>query len=726
MERLSNITAAARLFRPSRCAQRSGKISVVTTLGVLGLIIMAGYVGNVGNSVATKLQSQNAADAVTFSSAQWMARGMNAVTATNHLLGEATGLVVTIEAFGGPELDVGLSDYPDVVKTVDNLNRELINIAAINGLPVYGVTPFLTELDREFLNFTVKGVISPDDERKTFRAFATIYDAKYTLKQATLVAMLSKVVGNVLLFVPPPFGFATAPAGFALHAVATATITKASQEYLVLEGLQAVAFGMIPIKKTFEELVIPGLAAHGDFVAGKNGPVGGAIEAECKRLGESYSIVAEVFPKPDDLRLPLEAEPAPSGQGTSQDEPEWGKDDNFPLPSADDIKDKFPDDFDFNEAINGSQKRIKETEAQITALDALNVRADAQLKGNPTPEERTKLENEKQQLATLRSELVTKRDKLKEETAAAIEEKNKFDNLLGGLGLDAFGPGSGNISAKPQHLAKQQMKQSEERYTQWVRATYPYVDSYRAAILGLAGDNPLTSLLGLSKFGEYYVKWTNRYTLTNAWKFRSGNRFQGSGKSGRYTKQGIPLKMYVMIDAYKGGGDRKDQKGHENWTSSSEQAKQKAEELFTIFGVTQRTKQTIFSPKLYSRKPTDSVTTFSQAIFYNANKQSPAPIGAKDTRQAVLGWDTLNWNPATPAPEWGAKARDDGEGWPWEIFEKGSGLKPTAETRLNWQAKLMPVTETRFEKALDGGFENQNMTDDLTKARQFFKQLVTH
>ncbi len=46
-------------------------------------------------------------------------------------------------------------------------------------------------------------------------------------------------------------------------------------------------------------------------------------------------------------------------------------------------------------------------------------------------------------------------------------------------------PGTGNLKRKRWHLAieRGQMKQSEERYTQWVRATFPYVDSFRAPIL---------------------------------------------------------------------------------------------------------------------------------------------------------------------------------------------------------------------------------------------------
>src|SRR6476619_6233272 len=95
----------------SRRGSRDGKITLVTLFAILGLVVMAGFVGNIGQAVSTKIDAQNAADAVAFSSAQWMARGMNSLTATNHLLGEVTGLCVVIEALGGPEMDAGMAVY---------------------------------------------------------------------------------------------------------------------------------------------------------------------------------------------------------------------------------------------------------------------------------------------------------------------------------------------------------------------------------------------------------------------------------------------------------------------------------------------------------------------------------------------------------------------------------------------------------------------------------------
>src|SRR6185369_4214642 len=131
--RTSCATAGLQLFsrgdlRPAVCGvrrpahkmrHRHGKITLVTLFAILGLVVMAGFVGNVGQTVSTKIGAQNAADAVAFSSAQWMARGMNSLTATNHLLGEVTGLCVVIEALGGPEMDAGMAVYTKQNQTLD-------------------------------------------------------------------------------------------------------------------------------------------------------------------------------------------------------------------------------------------------------------------------------------------------------------------------------------------------------------------------------------------------------------------------------------------------------------------------------------------------------------------------------------------------------------------------------------------------------------------------------
>ena len=207
-----------------------------------------------------------------------------------------------------------------------------------------------------------------------------------------------------------------------------------------------------------------------------------------------------------------------------------------------------------------------------------------------------------------------------------------------------------------------------------------------------------------------------------------------SDKRGQWSKQpkDEPLQMYVMMGAFAKTGERRDRKGHEPWTLDTDAGKQQAEQLFTVIGITQREMKPLFSPIIYPLATEDGITTFAQAIYYNGNEQKPEPVVSttnsttNSKAQAKIGWDTLNWNPASTTPEWGAEPFESSAKWPWDLFKSETTFVGTAQVRLNWQAKLMPVTESRFGEAATASLVNPKMGFNLTKARLFFKQMVTH
>ncbi|MFZ5828756.1 MAG: TadE/TadG family type IV pilus assembly protein, partial [Planctomycetota bacterium] len=85
--------AAQRLRGVHRC--QSGAMSIVSVFTVLVLVMLMGMVLNVGRATDGKLRMQNAADAAAYSGGVVIARGMNALAFTNHLLCE----VFAITAF---------------------------------------------------------------------------------------------------------------------------------------------------------------------------------------------------------------------------------------------------------------------------------------------------------------------------------------------------------------------------------------------------------------------------------------------------------------------------------------------------------------------------------------------------------------------------------------------------------------------------------------------------
>jgi hypothetical protein len=92
--------AIARLHRDERGLLSGVNLVTITMIMVLLVTIM-----NVGHVTHNKLGMQNAADAAALSAAVMNARLMNAVTATNHVIGEMVALVSIHEAVGGKELD---------------------------------------------------------------------------------------------------------------------------------------------------------------------------------------------------------------------------------------------------------------------------------------------------------------------------------------------------------------------------------------------------------------------------------------------------------------------------------------------------------------------------------------------------------------------------------------------------------------------------------------------
>jgi hypothetical protein len=147
-------------------------------------------------------------------------------------------------------------------------------------------------------------------------------------------------------------------------------------------------------------------------------------------------------------------------------------------------------------------------------------------------------------------------------------------------------------------------------------------------------------------------------------------------------------------------------------------------------GITHRPLEPLFSPVIYPVASDSGITTFAQAIYYNSNAQEPAPEGKKLKTQAKVGWDTLNWDPNSTTPEWGAKASvasDSDVKWPWDIFTSNPNEVGTARVSLNWQAKLMPVTQSRLiPAAAASAVVSRDMAKNLVFVLPLFEQMVTH
>lgn len=90
-----------------RPAKRPGMVVLATLFVLLMLFLLIAALWNASRVVHSKLEAQNAADAVAQAAGVQFARGLNQLTACNHALGELNARCVLAHAAGGPELEAG-------------------------------------------------------------------------------------------------------------------------------------------------------------------------------------------------------------------------------------------------------------------------------------------------------------------------------------------------------------------------------------------------------------------------------------------------------------------------------------------------------------------------------------------------------------------------------------------------------------------------------------------
>jgi hypothetical protein len=680
--------------------RRSGKISLLVMLALLLAVVLAGLLGNSGHTVNQKLSNQHAADAAAFTTSMWLSRGMNSVTTVNHLVGEASALGVIHDALGGLELRLELKTNTAENRQLDSYLRATARSAPIGQIPNKYVPAPLTDLDRRIIQAVTRRM-SPESNPE-LTGFGTLYDARLTLKRKMLGWLIAKSVANLsaLAFPPPLDAIATAVA-YGVHIVGTAQIVMIGKEWLLLEAVEGYAKAAGKVHpKILEEQLIPTLWVYAFTVAGldpeadiddvnsvftdrQDALVNRAVATAFDKLQEQNGVEAALLPSPDELVLPVIPEPAPSLQPSSGPMPDgWGDDTVFPIPELPSIVGNMSSQL--NRAVRAMNARTIELEDVIEDLDQLLTYVAQRIASGELDEDIAgEAEREERLLNLTINALKAEISELESKLQEIVQQRDSLANIA-----------SGNSDNQSQNLSLRHIPQAlnvqQERWTQWVRATAPYVDAMRAPILGIMDTH-----LPLSNAAEHYIKWTNRYTLIKAWQFRSGQRLMANGSdSAEWQTQEKRARLLVLPGTFPSEQPRK---GAEPWTRSSTEGKQRAEELFTTLAACHREYDTLFSSNIYPASQSHGLIAYSQAILYNANTQNPS-MGNGD-QQPVCGWDTLNWDPGTsPAVEWGAAPNRQSARWPWEILQ---GLDQSPAVKLNWQAKLMPVTNSRLSQAAE-------------------------
>jgi len=665
---------------------------LVALIVLLVIVVLMSLVGNAGHAVKQKMEVQNAADSAAFATSLWAARGMNTVTACNHMIGEATAIGVIHDAIGGPEQRFGLKLNTGENRILDNAINLLTESAPIGRIPNAYVQPPFTNLDRNIIRAVTRRT-SPRPS-VDLEAFATIYDARMTLKRELVIWLTAKSVANAVFLIPPPFGIVPAIAAVATHVAATARIVLIGKEWLLLLAIER--YGKLagsPQEQVFASQLIPTLA---DFAAGVSGldlaapdrpaSAGFAVEQINRvidRFEDRYDAQARMIPIEDQRRMPVVFEPKPNGSGHGGNWPDaWGRDVAVEMPAGESAVSDIEDTLD--EATDDLRSAIDDREDALEDLKDLKESiedraADADL----SDEDREAYEQEIDALDREITDIESKLTEFRDAEAEIADQRQDADDAIGAQ--TAGQPQNPSLRHVPDAIDPRQ-----ERSTQWMCATMPNVDALRAPLLGL-----MKSQLPISHAADHFEKWTNRYALIHAWRFRSGMRLQKNGDSSlRWQRRSDPVHMIVMADSFEG---ETSVKGDEPWVGSDEAGQAAAEDLFTVLTTAHREYEPLFSTSVLRAATDHGMTAFAQSILYNANPNDK--ISSSSLHQPRVGWDTLNWDHQEGSvPRWGAEASVESAFWPWDLF---NGLENAPKIRLNWQAKLVPVTRRRMATAAD-------------------------
>jgi len=429
-----------------------------------------------------------------------MARGMNAVTATNHLMGETTALIVLLDALGAPGENEAQSSPNDESRSISAVISTLTGLASC------------VELSEESLLEKFRGIIDKDGIPTHG---GTVYDATLMLRERFIEMLELKIVANIILQAKyfPPVSAIALTIGLSIHITANLVILEMVKEAYILNFAdQQLLSKIAKLRNGLQAIVLPALSSYSNTVVGKSGTEASGASPQASVLSEAVKRTIDhmrtahglselaVYPPQETLQLPVIPERLPPTSAelasfsssanagkiaVEKSRSLWTGHDRPKGVGAEvynritDIKDSVSDFLDPIDDIIDAAERATSNTLNVGGLgNAVN----------PFLNEARKW-----------------KDKVKNHLKPAHPPTNAE---VGGVGYRK------NPSIDRLH----EIPWEQESRSQWVRSTYPAVDSLRAPFRHLFREH-----LPLSSASTFLMHWTNRFTLEDSWSIRSGN-----------------------------------------------------------------------------------------------------------------------------------------------------------------------------------------------------------
>ncbi len=281
----------------SRTARtEEGLMTWATLIAVVLFCALIAMVFNVGRIANDKLEAQNAADSTAYSASLVRARAMNAITATNHMMGELTALYTMHHAIGGKVLDDGKTMNNTVVS---GLNLALVAIhkaawaAYLYVIPIYppgvgyGIAP-----------------ASYGPANDIPRGEATVYDAKCLLKLKIIKQYAKHLEGTwdilkgkglLAAKITFPAGVKLVAQGYKKRMEANTEIGKLVREYRFINRLERFAIGSLTVKKQIIPAILAAMWKYEQLIASGTGL---ACDRTAKSIADRNMCVGEAVGRP--------------------------------------------------------------------------------------------------------------------------------------------------------------------------------------------------------------------------------------------------------------------------------------------------------------------------------------------------------------------------------------------------------------------------------------------
>lgn len=273
-------------------SDRRGNMSIINIVAVMLCTLLIVFILNVSKIATRRIEHQDVADAVAVSPGYWMARGMNAVTATNHVIGELTGIVIVHHALGGDLLDDGgkAEDASSLISNTIDSGRDLKSV---------NMRLDLAKMGAQALGYQETEVYRLVHEKSGVNAEAAILDGKVTLKQRLTEVYMGIIAAKIMQMFPP-----TAAAGRALEQAMVVLEQWIGVEYRVLNATQSVAKSLTPLKQTVRDQALPQARRYTDHVV-ENIPR--IAEKAAEEIAVKNGALGTTFP--NKLKLPVKLDP---------------------------------------------------------------------------------------------------------------------------------------------------------------------------------------------------------------------------------------------------------------------------------------------------------------------------------------------------------------------------------------------------------------------------------